>query len=103
MPDRRLCRVGRQTEPHVDAPLRSGRAADQVREEAHHLVLIAHRPDDDGLHLPGAKVAGIGEPGFDNRSDFNGDGLITASDFILMKLNFGQGGTPPLNPPGGNE
>jgi hypothetical protein len=38
-----------------------------------------------------------GQPGYDERADFTGDTAITTQDFNLLKLNFSQCGTPPLN------
>ena len=32
------------------------------------------------------------------RADFNGDNLVSVSDFNLLKRNFGLGSTPPLRP-----
>ncbi len=41
---------------------------------------------------------GVGDPGYDDRADFNGDQRITISDFQLLKNNFSQIGASPLGP-----
>ncbi len=40
----------------------------------------------------------VGQPGYDNRADFNGDHTVNVSDFNLMRGNFGHAGQPPLMP-----
>lgn len=37
----------------------------------------------------------VGDPGYDGRADFNGDGLVSSVDFTLLKVNFGTGGAGP--------
>lgn len=39
---------------------------------------------------------GIGQPGYDDRGNFNCDTIVTISDFNLLRANFGQGGGPPI-------
>lgn len=39
---------------------------------------------------------GIGDPGYDDRADFNGDQAVNVTDFNLLKVTFGQGGSPPI-------
>ena len=39
-----------------------------------------------------------GYPTYDNRADFTGDCFTNVSDFNPLKLNFGQGGAPPIGP-----
>ncbi len=34
---------------------------------------------------------GIGDPGYDDRADFDGTQIVTVVDFNLLKLNFGTG------------
>ena len=41
---------------------------------------------------------GSGDPGYDDRADFNGDNLVSAADFNLLKANFGTAGADPLRP-----
>ena len=33
-----------------------------------------------------------GQPGYDDRADFNRDGVVGSADFSLLKGSFGQGG-----------
>ena len=39
-----------------------------------------------------------GQPGYDDRADFNGDQVVNASDFSLQRANFGIAGSPPIGP-----
>ena len=39
---------------------------------------------------------GIGDPGYDERADFNGDTMVNVSDFVFLKATFGHGGAPPI-------
>lgn len=39
-----------------------------------------------------------GDPGYDDRADFTGDQWVSVADFNLLKVNFGQGGAPPIRP-----
>jgi hypothetical protein len=41
---------------------------------------------------------GLGEPGYDDRADFDGTQVVGSSDFALMRANFGIGGAPPVGP-----
>lgn len=41
---------------------------------------------------------GQGDPGYDDRADFTGDLRVNASDFNLMRGNFGLVGVPPASP-----
>jgi hypothetical protein len=41
---------------------------------------------------------GAGDPGYDERADFDGNGLINIVDHNLFKNNFGQLGWPRLGP-----
>ncbi len=40
----------------------------------------------------------VGEPAYDDRADFTGNGVVTMLDYVLLKRNFGQWGAPPLRP-----
>ena len=40
----------------------------------------------------------IGQPGYDDRADFDGNQVVNAPDFTLLKSNFGIAGSPPLGP-----
>jgi dockerin type I repeat protein len=42
----------------------------------------------------------VGDPGYDDRANFNGDTVVNTQDFSAMRINFGQGGVPPLLPIG---
>src|SRR4051794_30079865 len=37
-----------------------------------------------------------GNPGYDDRADFNGDQVVNAQDFTLLKSNYGFAGAPPV-------
>ena len=50
--------------------------------------------------MKGTFGKGSGDPGYDDRADFDGNLLVNATDFILLKGNFGQGGAPPVGPTG---
>lgn len=39
-----------------------------------------------------------GDPGYDERADFDGNTWVNAQDFTLLKVNFGMGGAPPIGP-----
>lgn len=39
----------------------------------------------------------IGDPGYDERADFDGDQVVNITDFTLMKRNFGMSGAPPIS------
>jgi len=41
---------------------------------------------------------GCGQPGYDDRADYNADCAVLAYDWYALKLNFGQSGAPPLSP-----
>jgi hypothetical protein len=41
-----------------------------------------------------------GQPGYDDRADFNGDLVVNSTDFSLLKANFGHAGAPPIAPTG---
>jgi hypothetical protein len=43
---------------------------------------------------------GQGDPGYDPRTDFNGDNRTDSSDFLWVKINFSFVGSPPLVPVG---
>ena len=42
----------------------------------------------------------VGQPDYDTRADFDKDGVITVSDLVLLKNNFGSAGTPPVGSSG---
>jgi len=42
----------------------------------------------------------VGDPGYDDRANFNGDTVVNTQDFSAMRVNFGQGGAPPVLPTG---
>lgn len=50
--------------------------------------------------LKGTFGKSVGDPGYDDRSDFTGDQAVNITDFNLLKGNFGQGGAPPILPTG---
>jgi hypothetical protein len=39
-----------------------------------------------------------GDPGYDDRAKLTGDGIVNASDFVPLRINFGAGGAPPPQP-----
>lgn len=39
-----------------------------------------------------------GDPGYDDRADFNGDRIVNVGDVTLHKVNMGQSGAPPILP-----
>jgi hypothetical protein len=40
----------------------------------------------------------VGQPGYDDRAEFTGDGVVTIADFNFIRNGFGMGGAPPLSP-----
>jgi len=40
----------------------------------------------------------VGDPGYDDRAEFTGNGIVDVADFNLLRLNFGTGGAPPAQP-----
>lgn len=40
----------------------------------------------------------IGDPGYDDRANFNGDFVVNTTDFNILRGTFGYGGSPPLLP-----
>jgi hypothetical protein len=40
----------------------------------------------------------IGDPGYDGRADFTGDGTVNVADYSLLMQNFGSVGAPPIGP-----
>jgi len=44
----------------------------------------------------------FGQPGYDNRADFDNNDVVNSTDFTLLKGNFGQAGCGPAVDPGGS-
>jgi hypothetical protein len=40
----------------------------------------------------------VGEPGYDDRADLSGDGIVNGVDFALIQAHIGTGGAPPTGP-----
>jgi hypothetical protein len=40
----------------------------------------------------------VGDPGYDDRANFNGDTVVNSVDFNILRINFGMGGSPPVLP-----
>jgi hypothetical protein len=49
----------------------------------------------DFIILRNSYGLGSGDPGYDDRAEFTGDGIVNIFDFNPMKVNFGSGGVPP--------
>ena len=57
----------------------------------------------DFIILKNAYGKQVGDPGYDDRANFNGDTVVSSQDFNAMRINFGQGGPPPLLPAGAGD
>ena len=51
-----------------------------------------------GAYVATSFGKGVGQPGYDARADFSGDDVVNASDFSLLRSNFGTAGSPGIGP-----